>query len=155
MPIGGVGIIAGAFLPWAVSGRVARNAFELADLAGRLGSLDAVPLGVAFVIPLLCAAPTILLAMRAVRTAGAAAALVSIAALAGAGWTLHGLGDRTTGIVVRIAATGPAVTAAAASLLLIAAIATVRWGRSPRRVAPAPDSAAKRPFAPHEGDARP
>jgi hypothetical protein len=154
MPIGGVGIIAGAFAPWAVSGRVARNAFELADLAGRLGKLDAVLPAVAFVIPLLCAAPTVLLAMRAVRTAGVAAVLVSIAALAGAGWALSGLGDHTNGMV-RIAVTGPAVTAAAASLLLIAALATVRWGRSPRRVAPAPDSAAKRPLAAHEGDATP
>jgi hypothetical protein len=154
MPVGGVGIIAGAFAPWAMSGRVSRSAFQLADLAGRLGALDAVPLGAAFALPLLCAVPTILLALRLVRTAGAVAAAVSLAALTGAVVALFGLGDRAAGMV-RIAAAGPAVTAAAAAFLLIAAASTVRWERSPRRTSQVPRSAATPPVASHERDVTP
>jgi hypothetical protein len=154
MPVGGVGVIAGAFLPWAWSGRVARSAFQLADLAGRLGALDAVPLRAAFAVPLLCAVPTILLALRWFRVAGAVAALVSIAALLGAGMALFGLGDRTSG-VVRIAGVGPWVTAASASLLLLAAASTLRWWTSPRRAVQGPGSAAMPPVASHERDVTP
>lgn len=154
MSLGGVGVIVGTFLPWAVSGRVRRNVFELAEVAGRLGTLGTLPLGVAFVIPLLCAIPTLLLAMRLVRTAGLVAALVSIGALAGSGSALVNAGARQGGMI-EISVTGPVVTAAAALLLLVAALATVRWGRSARRAGHVPGTTTTPPFAPHERDATP
>jgi hypothetical protein len=47
------------------------------------------------------------------------------------------------------------VTAAAATILLIAAASTVRWERSPRRTSQVPRSAATPPVASHERDVTP
>lgn len=152
---GGVGIIAGTFLPWTISGRVRRNLFELGDVAGRLGVLGTVPLGLAFLVPLLCAVPTLLLALGLARTAGLVAVPVSIAALLGSGAALLGAGPRGGGIV-QIAVAGPVVTAAAALLLLVAGLVAVRWRRSPRHAGNVPgDAVASPPFAPYERDATP
>lgn len=123
LALGCAAVLAGTFLPWAVSGRVRRSVYQLAGVADRLGVAGSLPLGLAFVIPLLVAVPALLVAIGRSRAAGGCGLTVALAA--GAGGIAALLAD-TIGPVA-IDTLGPAVTITGAAFLLVASLGTIRW----------------------------
>jgi hypothetical protein len=117
------GVLAGTFLPWVVSGRVRRSVYQLAGTADRLGVAGSLPLGLAFLIPLLVAVPALLLVLGRGRAAGVCG--IAVALIVGAGGVAALVADPDG--LVTIAALGPAVTTISAVSLLVAALGTIRW----------------------------
>jgi hypothetical protein len=123
-------VIAGAFLPWLVSGSVRRSSFAVAGVAERFGVADGLAGVLIAAWPAICAAfvlPVLVAAFRWWRTAGAIAvvlALLSGGLSAIALW--FGLG---TGSVVRLDPTGPTVMLTGSVLFLAGGLALLRSGR--------------------------
>lgn len=130
-------VIAGAFLPWLVSGSVRRSSFAVAGVADRIGVADGIGGTLVAAWPAICAAfvlPVLVAAFRWWRTAGALAvvlALLSGGLSAIALW--FGLG---VGSVVRLDATGPIVMFTGSLLFLAGGLALLRTGRARRRGTP-------------------
>ncbi|WP_188940565.1 hypothetical protein [Nakamurella endophytica] len=145
-------VVVASFLPWAVSGAVARNSYEVGGLAGRLGLGGAgAARTVLEVWPFLgpaCVLPVLLVALGRWGTAAAVAAVLGVATAALAATTLVVLGGRQV-VGVRLDPTGPAVLLVGAVLAVAGAalVALLRPHRPaiggnrtrPLFVAPAPD----------------
>lgn len=129
-------VIAGAFLPWLVSGSVRRSSFEIAGVADRIGVADGVGGALIAAWPAICAAfvlPVLVAAFRWWRTAGALAVVLGLLAgglSAAALW--FGLG---VGSVVRLDPVGPTVMVTGSLLLVAGGVALIRSGTSRHRVA--------------------
>ncbi|MBB3666230.1 MULTISPECIES: hypothetical protein [Prauserella salsuginis group] len=139
----GVGIalaVVGTFLPWFLSGDVARSSYEAAGLiehfhlAGGAEQALAVWAGV----PLAAAVCAAVLVTRFVRTAAVLCLILSVAVGTVAVLVAVQAGERDQGLI-GIAPTGPVVTAVGAGLAAVAALGTVavagrarRAGRMPR-----------------------
>lgn len=128
--VGGTGIIVGTFLPWVNSGSVGRSVYQLADLAGRLGFAGQLPLAAMPIVPLACAAPVVLVVLGARRTGAIWGAIVALAVLCAAVAALT-IGPHSG--PVTIAWAGPAIAAASAAVLLVAAVLAIRWPGPMRR----------------------
>ena len=114
--VGGVGVIAGAALPWLETGGVGRSVFTLARVASELGLLDRPGRKLAVYsllgVPLLVPIALISLSLRFRKTAG----LVLIAI------GLLGVGSGAAGLAFGAGQLGPPVALVGGLIALIAAL---------------------------------
>ena len=136
--LGIVAIIAGSFLPWAVSGGIGRNSYQLAGLAGRIGLLDG-PAGTAVAawpwLGPVCILPVLAGCLRWWRTAAGLAVLCGLASGGVAALALIEVGTKER-FGVALATTGPVTMLVGGALAVIAGVLVLVLGRR-RPVPPA------------------
>ena len=133
--LAGAGLVlalAGSFLPWVLSGTVARSIYAIAGVVDRLGIagdgpwaslLSALPL-----IAALCFAPVIAAALRWWRVAGVLAMLIGLV-MSALSLGILALALGKVGLTVRLDPLGPSVMAAG-GLLMLGGGACLSFGNS-------------------------
>ena len=108
MLAGVAGIVAGAFLPWVVSGQTTRNSFTTVQVARTLGVVDeglaVVALGAWFFVPVTAVATVVLVVLGRRRVGGALALALGVASVAFAVLVLRGPIETAAGVKVTFAA---------------------------------------------------
>jgi hypothetical protein len=114
--VGGVGVVAGAALPWLETGGVARSVFTLARVASELGLLDRPGRKLAIYsllgVPLLVPLALILLSVGLRKISGLVLIVIG----------LLGTGSGAAGLVFGFGQVGPPVALAGGLVALVAAV---------------------------------
>ncbi len=139
-PVGvGIGlVVVGTFLPWARSGRVGRNSYQLAGVGSRLS--DAADWWVAllrtwpYLGPLWAVAVVLMILGRTRAAPALALVLAAVSGVVALGCLVLAL---RPGVAVTVVATGPLVTAVGASVVATASVASLRRSRPPTAPPPA------------------